>query len=210
MTCWISAKDGSTIHSKETFKLLGFLFSDKPNVHAQVDYIVNRAASRSFVLRHLASFNADKKKMTNIYCSLVRSILEYSCVTFGPMLTKFDSNRLEAVQKKALRCIFGYGLEYDELLSLSGLETLEERRRRALLKFAQKASKNPQFSDWFPLNQNRGSLRNPREFEEKYAKSDRLYNSPLYTMRRYLNGTPERNRNYDLNIQDLSYLFNAA
>ena len=78
------------------------------------------------------------------------------------------------------------------------------------MKFAQKSSKNPQFSDWFPLNYNRSSLRNPKKFKEKYAKSDRLYNSPLYTMRRYLNETPERERTYDLNIQDLSYLFNAA
>ena len=148
--------------------------------------------------------------MTNIYCSMIRSILEYSSVTFGPMLTKYDSNRLESVQKQCLRSIFGYGLSYEELLSLSNLETLVDRRRRAVMKFALKASKNQQFLDWFPLNYNRSSLRNRKTFEEKYAKSDRLYNSPLYTMRRYLNETPDKTRTYDLKIQDLSHMFNTA
>ena len=58
---WISLKDGSTMFSNASFKLLGFMFSNTPTVHAQVDHIINRATSRSFVLRHLASFGADKK-----------------------------------------------------------------------------------------------------------------------------------------------------
>ena len=93
---------------------------------------------------------------------------------------------------------------------MSGLETLEKRREKALLKFAQKASSNPQFMDWFPRNNNRSSQRTGKEFEEKFARSDRLYNSPLFAMRRALNNTPTSDRTSNPNFEDLSHLFNAV
>ena len=161
------------------------MFSNKPNVNSQIDNIVNRASSRSFVLRHLSNFNADKKRLRNVYCSIIRSVMEYSSVSYGTMITKYDKNRLETIQKKCLCCIYGYGLGYEELLDLSGLETLEARREKAILKFANKAANNPQFRHWFPTNKDRTG-RHGKQYEEFFAKSDRLYNSPLYAMRRML------------------------
>ena len=105
---------------------------------------------------------------------------------------------------------YGYGLEYDKLLEISGLETLERRREKAVLKFAQKACMNPQFMDWFPRNTNRSSQKTGKEFEERFARSDRLYNSPLFAMRRALNNTNKTERNCNPNHVDLSHLFNAA
>ena len=204
---WLKLHDGSALKSAEELKLLGFVFSEQPNVHKQVENIINRAASRSFVLRRLSGVNTDKLK--SVYCSIIRSVLEYSNVTFGPMLTKYEKNNLERVQKRCLKTIYGHNKTYQDLLNLSGLEKLEERRNRAVLKFARKASNNPQFSHWFPLNKNRTSQRNKKIFEEKRARTDRLYKSPLYTMRRMLNETPENLPNNNPIYSDLSYLFNA-
>ena len=68
------------------------------------------------------------------------------------------------------------------------MKTLEERREAALvLKFARKTEKNPQFRHWFPRNENRQSERGSKPFREFQARSERLYRSPLYTMRRLLN-----------------------
>ena len=206
--CWISLKDGSTLFSEDNFKLLGFMFNARPDVKSQINYIINRASSRFFVIRHLASFNADKTRLRNVYCSIVRSVMEYSSVTFGSMITKLDSNRLENLQKKCLRSIYGYGLEYEDLLVMANLESLEDRRSKALLKFARKAVENPQFSHWFPLNPNRTG-RHGKTYEEKFAKSDRLYRSPLFTMRRLLNDTPDSDRNCNPEFFDLSHFFNA-
>ena len=85
------------------------MFGMKPTVNAQIDHVVNRATSRTFVLRHLAGFGDDKTKLRNIYCSIIRSVMEYSSVTFGPMMPKYEKNRLENIQKKCLRIIYGYG-----------------------------------------------------------------------------------------------------
>ena len=50
--CWLSLKNGSTMFSDNSFKLLGFMFSSKPDVRNQINHIVNPVSSRCFVIRH--------------------------------------------------------------------------------------------------------------------------------------------------------------
>ena len=116
--------------------------------------------------------------LRKLYCGLVRSVIEYSSVTYGPMLTKFQANEIENVQKRCLRCMFGYNKSYEELLRESGLDTLLGRRERAITKFAKNCVSNPVYAAWFPENNNRQSQRKTKKFEEKLARTNRLYNSP--------------------------------
>ena len=187
-------------------KLLGFIFSDYPNVSAQIDNLISRANKRVFVLRYYAAFMPGKD-LVKLYCSLVSSILEYSSVTYHSMLTRSQVNRLENVQKWCLKCIFGYGHTYPELLGESGLQTLKARRETAVIKFAQKTEKNPIYEHWFCRNEIRSNTRNPKTYTEKFAQSNRLYMSPMFHMRRLLNNTPCEPEE-QLEIMDLSYLFN--
>ena len=97
---WIKLIDRSIMYSGDMFKILGFTFSNRPTVHSQIDYITSRAASRFFVIRKLAGIGVNKDKIKTLYCSLVRSILEYSSIKYGPMLAKYQSTKLENLQKK--------------------------------------------------------------------------------------------------------------
>ena len=180
------------MYSDNSFKILGFCFSIYQNVHAQIDNIIRQAASRFFVIRQLASLDDDKNKLKNISCSVVRSVIEYSSVTYGPMLTKYQSKKLEDLQKRCLKTIYGYDKTYEDLLEESSLDTLERRRTNAVFKFAKKMASNPQFNHWFPKNPNRQSERTSKPYLEEIAKSNRLYNSPLFTMRRVLNEEKKR------------------
>ena len=64
----------------------------------------------------------------------MRPILEYACPVWHAGLTKDQSNKLEGIQKRALRVILGDTLlPYQECLVLSGLTTLETRRHELLL-----------------------------------------------------------------------------
>ena len=128
---WIKLIDGSIMYLDEMFKILGFTFTNRPTIHAQVDYIASRAASRFFVIRKLAGIGVNKDKIKTIYCSIVRSIIEYSSITYGSMLSKYQSIKLENLQKRCLRAIYGYNKTYEELLQESNLKTLEERRQNA-------------------------------------------------------------------------------
>ena len=114
-------------------------------------------------------------------------------MTYGPLLTKYQENEIEKVQKRCLKCLYGYNKSYKDLLAESGLQSLKDRREAALKKFAQKTVKNPVYSAWFEENDHprAGSQRRSKKYKEKLARTNRLYKSPLFTIRRVLNGTEE-------------------
>ena len=142
------------------------------------------------------------------YVSLVRSVLEYSAVVFHSQISRYQSNRLENVQKRCLRIMYGYNKTYEELLKLSGLQSLQERRRSQFKKFAEKMSSNPNYSRFFPLNQTAANTRHAKTYKEFFARTDRLYKNPLYAMCRLVNQTPDSDRYNNPLYEDLSHFFN--
>ena len=87
----------------------------------------------------------------------------------------------EKIKKRALPTIYGYDLTYQQLLEISGLPRLEERREKAFARFAEKTSKNPKYSpSWFPLRNNNRTTRSNNPYLEEIAVGNRLYKSPLF------------------------------
>ena len=104
--------------------------------------------------------------------------------------------------------MYGYQKTYGALLEEAELETLEARREKQFLKFAKKASENPNYSEYFPKNNCTVNTRRHKLFKEEFARTDRLYYSPVYAMRRALNETPYSDRFNNPNYIDLSFMFN--
>ena len=71
----------------------------------------------------------------------------------------------------------------------AGVTTHRERRIEMCDKFAMKATGNPMFDRWFPIREGRGG-RHAEMYQEKQARTERLYNLPLFYYRRRLNGKP--------------------
>jgi len=68
-----------------------------------------------------------------IYITIVRCVLEYACVVWNHNLPTSQSDKLESIQKRALRIINGdvsFGMPYASLLYLSDLESLSNRRSK--------------------------------------------------------------------------------
>ena len=71
--------------------------------------------------------------MLQLYLSLVRPHMEYAAAVWSPHLQK-NIEALQSVQKLALRMIYhAWGMAYQELIGISSLPTLEERRVVMLL-----------------------------------------------------------------------------
>lgn len=71
------------------------------------------------------------------YKTFVRSLMEYADVVWDPH-TKSNINKLERIQKKALRFIFntyGRNTSISELYVRSGVPSLQKRRKISRLKF---------------------------------------------------------------------------
>ena len=99
-----------------------------------------------------------------------------------------------------MKCIYGYKDSYAAMREKAGVTTRRARRIELCDKFAAKAAANPRFASWFPAQTGR-SGRKGEEFHEFQARTDRLFNSPLYYFRRRLNSKPgktygERNKKY--------------
>ena len=116
-------------------------------------------------------------------------MLDSSSVVYHSILTADQSAKLENLQARTLKIIYGNKKSYRETLEESGLERLCERRLRLVDKFIVKCATSDLFKDrWFPLEHfKHADLRNELIYKEFYARTDRLYNSPLFLYRRRLN-----------------------
>ena len=179
---------GVELESADTMKILGFYFSSKPTVQAHVDVIRRRFRQRYWILLHLKRFGFDQEELAQVYRTVVRPIADYCAVVYHSMLTDAQDEDLDRCQAHALRCIYGMGVSYSEMRRRAGVTTLRQRRIEQCDKFAEQCLKSERFSGWFPLKTGRVSRRAGEKYSEHFARCERLKNTPLFFMRRRLNG----------------------
>jgi len=122
---------GHDIQQVTNFKLLGVNISDDLRWEAHIKAICSKVNSRLYFLKQLRRAGLSKADLRCFYVTVVRPVLEYACVVWHHGLTKAQSDKLEALQKRAIRIMFGcqaFDLSYDDLLSLSKLDALSVRR----------------------------------------------------------------------------------
>jgi len=68
--------------------------------------IVSKASKRLYILRVLKRSGIPPEDLINIFYALVRSVLEYACVTWSTSLPIHLKDKIERVQERALRILF--------------------------------------------------------------------------------------------------------
>lgn len=112
-----------------TFKLLGVVFSRDLSWHSHVSYILEKVSKRLFIIWQLVRSGVSFGDIIIVYCTIIRSILEYACPVWHCGLAVGMSADIERVQKRVLRIILP-DLHYKEALVKTGLERLDTRRER--------------------------------------------------------------------------------
>ena len=108
---------------------------------------------------------------------------------WNPNLTKDDSDKIEHVQKAALRIILGQDYSsYDDGLQELGLDSLETRREQLCGIFARKAFKHDKYSKWFMPTASRPNTRHKTECTPVWTRTSRFKKSPLPYLTELLNG----------------------
>lgn len=125
--------DTEHLENLQTVKDLGVHFDPVLSFKDHYNFIVNRALKLlGFMKRSLSEFD-NVRCFKDIFCSLVRSILEYATIIWSPYY-KCHKDLIEKVQQKFLRFVaykLGIPLEdinYNQISTLLGLPTLENRR----------------------------------------------------------------------------------
>ena len=149
---------------------------------AHIEYISTKFRKRLWYLRHLKKAGVPADVLIILYKCFLVSILDYASVVYHPMLTGEQTAAIERLQASALRVVYSYDKSYKELLELSGLSTLHERRCDLLDRFIIKAFENPRFrDDLFPCRTlHHHDLWRELVFEEGRARTERLYRSLIF------------------------------
>ncbi|XP_028417342.1 uncharacterized protein LOC114541735 [Dendronephthya gigantea] len=115
-------------------KLLGVFLSCDLSWNTHIDYIVNKANKRLYILRMLRKTKVGHSELVAVYRSVIRAILEYA-VPVWAAIPEYLSNKVETLQKRAMR-IINPGISYEDSLKRFGLEELFKRRVEICNKFA--------------------------------------------------------------------------
>ena len=116
----------------DVFKDLGVMLDVKLSFHFHLDYIISKSnAMLGFLKRNTKEFR-DLGTLNSLYFSLVRSVIEYSCVVWCPNYQS-QIDRIERIQKSYSRYAlykygFGFMPSYYSRCKLLGLESLSNRR----------------------------------------------------------------------------------
>ena len=84
-----------------------------------------------------------------------------------------------------MKIIHGWQVDYEGLIESGVIQTLEERRNQACIRFANKAVVSEKFGRrWFPRNNSERTAREStrRPYLEKQARTNRMQNSPIQNM----------------------------
>ena len=145
-----------------------------------MDYIISKASKRIFVLYQLVRSGLCVDDVIAVYCSLVRSILEYACPVWHCGFTKCQSDEIESVQRRCLKILFP-DLSYKDALQITGLELLSIRRETQVRKlFNEIKCRGHVLNNLLPANNvdNRSyPLRDTYPYKMPRARTDRLLRS---------------------------------
>ena len=183
--------NGKRLESGEKLKVLGFMFGETPSVKYHIQNLIKKFHKSIWSISHLKKARLEDWTLVQVYTSMCRPLLEYASNVFHPMITKEDGEKLEACQRTAMKLIFGFKTSYEAALERAQIKTLCQRRKELFEKFCIKMSQSERFRrKWLPkkfYDETCPVLRKRKEYVEFNSRSERLYNSPLFAMRRFLN-----------------------
>ena len=89
--------------------------------------MVTKASKRLHILRVLKRAGIPSCDLLHIYLALIRSVLEYVCVTWTNSIPVYLRDKIEMVQKRVMRILFP-GAHYRDTLALAKCSRLDDRR----------------------------------------------------------------------------------
>ena len=145
--------DGQALELVSSYKVLGLTIQNNLKWNEHISAVITKASKRLHILRVLRRGGVPSDDLYAIYVALIRSILEYCCAVWHHALPSYLSDKLERVQKRALKIILP-GLSYKEILETLGCPRLDERRSELCEKTLKKISKGGPLSQHLPKTRN--------------------------------------------------------
>ena len=171
--------NSSPLENVENSKVLGVVLNNKLKWGDYIDYISTKASKRLYFLRLLKRANINPSDIITVYCSTIRSILEYACEVWHPGLTKQLSNQLELIQKRAFNIAYP-DISYNDAIKMTNTLSLYQRREdRCKQFFIDICKEDHKLHHLLPPLSNTTHLRSKRHFTLPKVKTNRVKTSPI-------------------------------
>ena len=122
--------------------------------------------------------------MTHFWILFCRSVLEQSCVVWGTSLNQENKNDLERTQKTFCKLVLKEKYKnYENAILKLNLDTLENRRKELILRFAKNGIKKNTLND----KKHEMNKRSNEKYAVDFAFTDRMKNGSVITMQKLLN-----------------------
>eukprot|EP00918_Siedleckia_nematoides_P041114 GHVU01089247.1.p1 GENE.GHVU01089247.1~~GHVU01089247.1.p1 ORF type:complete len:171 (-),score=1.76 GHVU01089247.1:397-909(-) len=105
-------------------KFLGITVDKHLTFNSHVDTLVKRAFSRIHGLVVFKRSGLNQAGLLKMYVTNIRSLVTYAVPAWFPLLSKFNMDKLESVQKLALKIIFPELSSYNDRMEIAGLHQL--------------------------------------------------------------------------------------
>ena len=164
-------------------KLLGVIVSDDLSWSENTSMICQKASQRLHFLVNLKRAGLESNRLVGLYCSFIRSILEYGSCVWHFALTQHERTCIERIQKRALKIIFGHDISSEQCLVEAALDSLEDRRRSRCAKlFSDMQKSSHALHDLLPpIRSTSRSLRSFRIREPPLCHTQRCSNTFVHS-----------------------------
>ena len=153
--------DGSQLKLVNSVSLLGAKLSDDLKWTLNTENIITKCNAKLYMLSKLKAFKVARQDLIKIWTTFIRPIAEYVAPLWHSSLTIFEREKIERLQKRALRIILGGDYPgYESALQVLNLPSLITRREVLTKKFAKSILKSNKHRKLLP--QKRANVRTMR------------------------------------------------
>ena len=194
--------NGNLLRPCSIITLLGVIITDDLKWYKNTSNICSKVNKKYFIIWKLKQFGLKEEELLTAWTVMLRPITEYAAPLWHSGLTAVDSDKLEALQKRALGLILGSVYEnhkrffkvngeavsYTKALIHCKLPSLKDRRETLTAKFAINTATNERHINFFEMKNQVGPVtRSKSVIKEKSCETDRYFKSAIPYMSRMLN-----------------------
>ena len=179
----------STVERVTSFKLLGLTITNNLNWEEHITNVCNKANKRLHYLKLLKRCSVSVDDLLHYYKSVIRPTIEYACPVWQSGLTNDQRDRLESLQRRALKLISN-SYDYELYCVIYDIEPIAVRLDNLARQFFYKICRSTDCINYLLPNKRPldllNRLRQPNSLPGILCKTNRFYRSFIpYAIQHY-------------------------
>ena len=189
----LSFSNGDILEVVDETLLLGISITTDLRWKSNTQVIFKKAMAKMWLLRRMKNINIESSIILDYYLKEIRILAEHGVAIWNSGLTVYQVQKLENIQRVALKIILGEKYtSYESARAKFGLKLLSERREELCIKFALKLYKSKYCEDFYTLSTHSVDTRHKNIVVEPLCNTRKCYLAPHSYLARLVNQNSEK------------------